>query len=115
MSLSAAVAELNKEIATLDKTISEAQRTKTRLEGHRDALLKEAGNGTVVKKGKPGPKPGSAAKKSATAKETAGAKKAIAVKKTAVPKKRTMSAEAKKRIGDATRKRWAERKASAKS
>lgn len=124
MSLAAAVAELNKEIATLDKTISEAQRTKTRLEGHRDALLKEDGAGssdTAVKRGKPGPKPGQAAKKAAAVKKAAGAKKAVTAKKTvpakktAVSKKRTMSPEAKKRIGDAVRKRWADKKAAAKS
>ena len=60
MSISAAVAELNKEIAALDKTITETEKTKARLVGHRDALLKEdrTSGGNVAVKSKPGRKPG---------------------------------------------------------
>lgn len=123
MSISAAVAELNKEIATLGKTITEAQKTQTRLVSHRDALLKESqtnSGGIVAKKGKPGRKPGRPAKKATAVKKTASvtkaaeAKKIVPAKKAVTAKKRTMSPEARKRIADAQRKRWAAQKQSAK-
>jgi len=124
MSISAAVAELNKEIAALGKTITETQKTQTRLVAHRDALLKEGqakSGGIIPIKGKPGRKPGSTAKKAVAVEKTASLKKATAVKKVAparkaaASKKRTMSPEARKRIADAQKKRWAAQKASAKS
>ncbi|MBN9615364.1 MAG: hypothetical protein BGO25_03155 [Acidobacteriales bacterium 59-55] len=123
MSISAAVAELNKEIVVLDKIITEAERTKARLVTHRDALLKEdrGGGGVAVKRGKPGRKSGRPAnkakpvKKTASVKKAAGAKRAIYEKKTVAPRKRTMSPEARKRIADAQKKRWAKQKQTAKS
>lgn len=117
MSISAAVAELNKEIAALDKTITETEKTKARLVGHRDALLKEdrTSGGNVAVKSKPGRKPGRPAKKATVVKKAPGVKKAVASKKTGVAKKRIMSPEAKKRIAEAQKKRWAAQKASAKT
>lgn len=116
MSIPAAVAELNKEIASLDKAINDAEKKKARLTGVRESLLKEdRGSASVpAKKGKPGRKPGSG-KKATVLKKAPVPAKTTAAKKTAAPKKRVMSAEAKKRIGDAQRKRWAATKAAAKT
>ena len=123
MSISAAVAELNKEISVLDKTIVEAEKTKARLVGHRDALLKEdqSSGSSVVTKGKPGRKPGRPAKTATTVKKATplkkavGPQKAIAAKKTVVAKKRTVSPEGKKRMAEAQKKRWAAKKATVKA
>jgi len=117
MSISAAVAELNKEISALDKTIVEAEKTKARLVGHRDALLKEdqSSGSSVVTKGKPGRKPGRPAKTATTVKKAVGPQKAIAAKKTVVAKKRTVSPEGKKRMAEAQKKRWAAKKATVKA
>ncbi len=112
MSIPAAVAELNKEIAQLDKK-------KERLVGLRDALLKEdteAVNSTSVpvpaKRG-PAAKKSTTAKKSAAVKKAAPAKKSVVVKKAAPAKKRTLSPEGRKRIADAARARWAKNKPAA--
>lgn len=116
MSIPAAVAELNKEIAILDKTISESEKKKSRLVGVRDSLLKEdpRTDSAPATKRKPGRKPG-AGKKSTLAKKGAVAKKAVATSKAPARKKRVMSAEAKKRISEAQKKRWAAQKAPLKA
>lgn len=116
MSIPAAVAELNKEIAALDKTMSEAEKKKSRLVSVRDSLLKEESGvgGAPAKKGKPGRKPG-ATKKAVAGKKVTTSTKTSAPTKTAAPKKRVMSPEAKKKIGDAARKRWAAKKAAGKA
>lgn len=116
MSIPAAVAELNKEIATLDKTITEAEKRKARLVGVRDSLLREVSEGsrTPAKRGRPGRKPG-VGNKPVVVKKTAAVKKTTAGKKTASGKKRVLSAEARKKIGEAQRKRWAAQKASTKT
>ncbi len=109
MSIHAAVAALNKEIEAVDKK-------RARLVSLRDALVVEEGADALPAsnapvKGKPGPKPG--AKKKPGPKP--GTKKATVVKgattplKAATPKKRVMSPEAKKKIGDAARARWAQK------
>jgi hypothetical protein len=131
MSIHAAIAALEKEIEAVAKK-------KARLESMRDALAVEAqgaevtvASSTAAKKGKPGPKPGSAKKakpgpKPAVAKKgkpgpKPGAKKtstvqeSVAAKSASSPKKRVMSAEAKKRIGDAQRARWAKNTATKKA
>lgn len=115
MSIPAAVAELNKEIAALDRAITEAERKKARLVGVRDSLLKEdsESDAPVVRR-KPGRKL-VAGRKSTAARKAAFTKKTVAAKKVAAPKKRVMSAEAKKKIADAQRKRWAAHKAAAKT
>ncbi len=116
MSIPAAVAELNKEIATLDKTITEAEKKKARLIGVRDSLRKEedkAGS-APVRKVKPGRRP-RATNKSKVANRAAVAKKTVGANKLAVPEKRVMSAAARKRIAEAQKKRWAAQKASAKA
>ena len=118
MSISAAVAELNKEIASLDRAITETQKAKSRVIAHRDALLKEdqtSGSRISVTKGKPGRKPGRPAKKAVSVKKTAVANKSVSAKKAVVPKKRTVSPEGKKRIAEAQKKRWADQKANAKT
>lgn len=116
MSIPAAVAELNKEIAALDKAITEAEKKKSRLVVVRESLLKEDGGvgGAPAKRGKPGRKPG-ALKKAVAGKKATTSTKATSAKKTVTPKKRVMSPEAKKKIGDAARKRWAAKKAAAKT
>lgn len=116
MSIPVAVAELNKEIATLERAITEAEKKKARLVGVRDSLLKEdsGSGGALVAKRKPGRQPG-VARKSAAVKKAANTKKAVAVRKTAAPKKRVLSAEAKKKIADAQRRRWAAHKAAGKT
>jgi len=109
MSIHAAVAALNKEIEATDKK-------RARLVSLRDALVVEEGaealpSSSAPVKGKPGPKPG--AKKKPGPKP--GARKATAVKgattslKAATPKKRVMSPEAKKKISDAAKARWAQK------
>jgi hypothetical protein len=118
MSIQAAVAALDKEIEALDNK-------RGRLVSLRDALVVEEGteigaSATVpVNKGKPGPKPG--AKKSGPtptrdklgpkpgSKKATLSSKAATPRKVATPKKRVMSPEAKKRIGDAVKARWAEK------
>jgi hypothetical protein len=114
MSIPAAVAELNKEIATLDKAITEAEKKKARLASVRDCLLKEESEiGTVpAERRKPGRKPG-AVRKSAVVKKAAVTKKTAIAKKTAAPKKRVLSDEARKKIGEAQKKRWAAQRKSA--
>jgi hypothetical protein len=116
MSIPAAVAELNNEIAALDKAITEAEKKKARLISVRESLLKEdlAAGRAPAKKGKPGRKPGPA-KKAASVRKNAVSPKKTAAKTSAAPKKRVLSAEAKKRIGDAQRKRWAATRASTKA
>lgn len=93
MSIDAAAKELTKEI---DRLLKEAARL-TKL---RDELV-----------------PGSASEVPAIARKKAtkkAAKKVVAKKaaspKAVAPKKRTLSVEAKKRISDANKKRWAEKK-----
>lgn len=118
MSIHAAVAALNKEIEAIDKK-------RVRLVSLRDALVVEEGvealpaSSVPVKKGKPGPKPGAKkpgqkpeAKKPGPKPGTKTAtvvKRAAAPLKAASPKKRVMSPEAKKKIGDAVKARWAEK------
>jgi hypothetical protein len=112
MSIPAAVAELNKEIAMLDKTITGAEKRKARLVGVRDSLLKEEGevDSVPARRGRPpGRKPGPV-KKSSVVKQAELAKKTVVAKKVAAPKKRVMSPEARKRIADAQKKRWAAQK-----
>ncbi len=119
MSIPAAVTELNKEIAALDKIITDTEKKKARVVTVRDSLLTETGTGVPATKGKRGRKPGSA-KKAATAKEASGKKSAVAakpatLKKTAAKKKRTVSPEGKKRMAEAQKKRWAAQRAAAKA
>jgi hypothetical protein len=117
MSINAAVAALNKEIEAIDKK-------RSRLVSLRDALVIEEGaeaqptNSVSATKGKPGPKPGAkkASRKTGAKKpgpkpgpKTTTAKTATAPLKAATPKKRVMSPEAKKRIGEAVKARWAEK------
>ncbi len=100
MSIPAARAELDKEIAQLDKK-------RERLVVLRDALLKEE------------PKAADSADAPAPAKRTVPKKKSVAAKKAVVPKKqktakkRTLSPEGRKRIADAARARWAKKKPAA--
>jgi hypothetical protein len=117
MSIQAAVAALDKEIEALDKK-------RGRLVSLRDALVVEEGteigaSATVpVNKGKPGPKPGAKKSGPTPTRDKLGPKpgskatvrsKAATPRKVATPKKRVMSPEAKKRIGDAVKARWAEK------
>jgi hypothetical protein len=115
MSIPAALAELNKEIVTLDKAITEAEKKKARLIGVRDALLKEdrESGGAPARKAKPGRRP-RATKKSKVASRAAVVKKTVGANKSAASKKRVMSVEARKRIAEAQKKRWAAQKASVK-
>jgi hypothetical protein len=113
MSIPAAVAALDKEVEELDKK-------RARIVSLRDALLAEGAEGSngvkssvPAKKNKPGPNPGSA-RKSATVKRTGVAKKAVVAKKAAAPAKRILSPEARKKIADAQKKRWAATKEAAK-
>lgn len=94
MGIPAAVVELNKEIAQLDKR-------KERLAKLRDALLKEEPN-TAVSTDRPAPQ-----KKAAAKKKSVAVKKTAAKKKPLPKKKRRLSPEGRKRIGDAARARWA--------
>jgi hypothetical protein len=129
MSIHAAIAALNKEIEAVGKK-------KVRLESMRDALIGEAGDVDAVpassepakskpgpkpgaaKKGKPGPKPGTVKKGKPGPKPVANKattiQDTVAAKKATPPKKRVMSAEAKKKIGDAVRARWAKKTSAAK-
>lgn len=113
MSIHAAVAALDKEIEAIDKK-------RARLVSLRDALVVEEGAealpaSSAAVKGKPGPKPGSKKKTGAKPEPKPGTKKAAAVKgamtslKAATPKKRVMSAEAKKKISEAAKARWAQK------
>jgi hypothetical protein len=93
MSISGAVAELNEEIE--------------RLIGIRDSLLAAQPGVAAATRLAPAP-----AKKSA-AKKTTAAKKSATVSEAAPAKKRTMSPEARKKISEANRKRWAAQKKNA--
>ena len=103
MSIPAAVEALNKEIEELDKK-------RNRLASLRDALIVEGKDGgsdavsSVPAKGKRGRKPGA----------TKAIKKTAIAKKAAAPKKRVLSTEARKKIADAQKARWAASKAVAK-
>lgn len=131
MSIHAAIAAMNKEIEAVEKK-------KARLESMRDALVAEAGEAEVattsiapvkgkpgpkpgsVKRGKPGPKPGATTKgkpgpKPGAAKKALTSQVAVAARKTPADKKRVMSAEAKKKIGDAAKARWAAKAATKKT
>jgi len=84
MSIAGAVAELNKEIERITKI--------------RDSLLQGAPSGVVAVPD--------------TARTSAAVTKTAAVKKSGGPKKRTLSPEARKRISDANKARWAAAKKS---
>jgi hypothetical protein len=107
MSISAAVRALNEEIAELDKK-------RIRLVSLRDALIVEgentesgaAGRRTAIE-GKGGNKPG-------PTKKSVAVKKQTTKNKTEFPKKRTLSPEARKRIADGQKARWAKARSDAK-
>jgi len=87
MSISGAVAELNKEIERLTKI--------------RDSLLQGSPSPSVAQT------ESTLARKGAASKKASSAKKAASAKKVTPAKKRTLSPEARKRISDATKARWA--------
>jgi hypothetical protein len=114
MSISGAVAELDKELASLNKEIA-------RITQIRESLVQEAaksgtrGGATLapaapakkaVARKKPGPKPGS--KKSAPAKKSASAKAVTP------PAKRVISAATRKKMSDAAKARAAAKASEAK-
>ncbi len=89
MSITGAVAELNKEIERLTKI--------------RDSLLQGSSEASPVRAA------------AVAAKKSASAKKSAAVKQPSPAKKRTMPAAARKRISDAAKARWAAKKKAATS
>lgn len=103
MSIPAAVVELDKAIAQLDKK-------RERLVGLRDALIKEEPKeaGSIDSIDVPVPP-----KKAAVKKKSAAVKKTSVAKKVAPAKKRKLSPEGRKRISDAAKARWAKKAATA--